>query len=99
MNRKFWISFLAIQIIGEACFWFWPLLPKLIQPALWVIGFLFRLPGSQGSEMLVEHFLGMNASRMQLLLVELPVEVLFNAVVWVAVGSLIRYLFINLVRE
>ncbi|TXH05500.1 MAG: hypothetical protein E6R07_01440 [Nevskiaceae bacterium] len=93
MSRQLWIIFLAVQLIGELGFWFWPLLGSYFGPAAWVAGMTFLLPGNQLSALLIEHFFWTTLTLTQQALVELPIEIAINAAVWLVVTNLLRILF------
>lgn len=91
MSRKLWIIFLAVQLLGELAFWFWPLLGRYLGPAAWLTGMALPLPGNQLSALLIEHFFWTKLSLNQQALVELPIQLAINAAVWIAVTSLFRF--------
>lgn len=84
MNRRGWLIFLAVQIVGEVCAWTAGHLLSAIGPALWIIGTVLLLPGDLAGAFVVEKLLWKSAlTSTQLTILQVPVGLAINAAVWV----------------
>ena len=84
MNRRGWLIFLAVQIVGEACAWTAGHLLSAIGPVLWIIGTVLLLPGDLAGAVIVKELLWMKGLTIfQMMILEVPVALAINAAIWV----------------
>jgi hypothetical protein len=84
MNRRSWLIFLAVQIVGEVCAWTAGHLLSAIGPVLWIIGTVLLLPGDLAGAFIVEKLFWKGAlTSNQLTILQVPVGLAINAIVWV----------------
>lgn len=84
-----WV-FIAVQAIGEVCFWTSPHVMSSVGRYVWAAGFVLLLPGNQLAAMVIETLFWPRLSQSTMSLVAVPVEILINAVVWLACGTVVR---------
>jgi len=93
MNRRGWLIFLAVQIVGEVCAWTAGHLLSAIGPALWIIGTVLLLPGDLAGAFIVEKLLWKSPlTATQLTILQVPVGLAINAVVWLLCVKLYTFL-------
>jgi hypothetical protein len=93
MNRRGWLIFLVVQIVGEVCAWTAGHLLSAIGPALWIIGTVLLLPGDLAGAFIVEKLLWKSAlTSTQLTILQVPVGLAINAAVWLLCVKLYRFL-------
>jgi hypothetical protein len=92
MNRRGWLIFLAVQSVGEVCAWTAGHLLSAIGPALWIIGTVLLLPGDLAGAFIVEKLLWKSPlTATQLTVLQVPVGLAINAVVWLLCFKLCTY--------
>jgi hypothetical protein len=90
--RRWAVVFLAVQLGGLAFMWIWPH-ARVAGAFLWGTAFVALFPGNILSTTLIEKlFWNSTLSSKAMLIVELPVMVGINALLWVAVIGAIRKL-------
>lgn len=93
MNRGDWLIFLVVQIVGEVCAWTAAHFLSAIGPALWIVGTVLLLPGDLAGAFIVEKiFWKSPLTAAQLTVLQVPVALAINAVVWVLCVKLYTFL-------
>ncbi len=91
MSRRGWLIFLAVQAVGEVCAWTAGHFLSALGPALWVVGSVLLLPGDLVGAFIVEKLLWKSGLTMtQLTVLQVPVGLAINAVVWLLCAKLYR---------
>jgi hypothetical protein len=84
----------ATQLLGQICFWIWPLFRSPFEMFLWGTGLVLQFPGNVVSEEIVEELFWMKMSMVAMSVVAFPLGVLINAFLWALVG----FCFSRLIR-
>jgi hypothetical protein len=93
MNRKGWLIFLAVQVVGEVCAWTARQFLSALGPALWLIGSVLLLPGDLAGAFIVGKLLWKSGLTMtQLTILQVPIGLAINAIVWLLCAKLYRFL-------
>lgn len=82
MNKRFWLAFIIVQVIGEACYWIWPLLPSPVNMFLWGAYMILLCPGNFVASVIVESFFWGKLTLTQMSFIELPIKLAVNALSW-----------------
>ena len=89
MKSKIFGVFLLVQVIGEIAFWTWEHLPSPIGGWLWGASLILLFPGNFLSAVIIEQLLwNRGLTPIQLVAIEVPVELLINAFIWLGLYKL-----------
>ncbi|MGB9121369.1 MAG: hypothetical protein WCE73_12170 [Candidatus Angelobacter sp.] len=93
MSRRGWLIFLTVQASGEVCAWTAEHFLSALGPALWIIGTVLLLPGDLAGAFIVENLLWKSPlTATQLTVLQVPVGLAINAVVWLLCVKLYTFL-------
>jgi hypothetical protein len=91
MNRKAWIAFIVVQLLGELSPWAGLHLKSSLGPALWVVGMAVMMPGRLLGLFVTEKALwNVRLTPPQTTVVFVVVEVAANLLVWLLCACLLR---------
>ena len=82
MNKKAWTAFIIAQIAGEICFWSWEHISPPVGMLLWGAALVLLFPGNFLSAAIIEPVFWGKLSLIQLAVLEVPLEIPINFVVW-----------------
>lgn len=88
MRKKMWIAFAITQGTGLLCFWTYE---RLGSAGMWATSFVALFPGNLVGGTAIEKLLWTSkVSLRQMALLEVPLELLINAAVWMAYAWTMR---------
>jgi hypothetical protein len=100
MNKRFLAAFATAQAVGEIAFWSWERLPPQIGVWLWGLGLILLFPGNFVGAMAVEKLLwNRGLSLIQLSVIEIPVEIVINLIIWMLLYKLVRFIWQKLMGK
>ncbi len=93
MSRRIWVVFVCVQSMGQICFWTLGHVPLRFATTMWGTALISLFPGNFASGALIEKLLwGGGRTLTQMALIEAPLEIAINAVVWFLCATLLRFI-------
>jgi hypothetical protein len=84
------VVFASAQLIGLVCMWMWRYAPPAASSFVWGTALVFLFPGNVLSAILIERLFWNRLSLTTMALVEVPVLLAINALLWFGVIGAVR---------